>query len=57
MWCQLFHPSMKFGSIPLFLSFFAVAMSVNHRKDKYNKSADQQHNEDGLIPPDFAEKL
>lgn len=32
-------------------------MGVNHRKDKKDKPARQQNNEDGFIPPDFADKL
>ena len=43
--------------MPLPVDFFAVAMGVNHRQDKEDKPADQQHNDDGLIPPEVADKL
>jgi hypothetical protein len=33
-----FDPSMMFDPMPLLVSFFAVTMGVNHRKDKDNQA-------------------
>jgi len=56
-----FNPSMMvvivLGAMPLLMDFFAVAMGIDHREDEDNESTDQQHNDDGLIPPDFADEL
>jgi hypothetical protein len=54
---RAFDPSMMLGSVPLLLDFFAVAVGVNHGKDKEHKPADHQHNEDGLMLPDVADEL
>jgi hypothetical protein len=48
---------MLLWQVALLLSFFAVTMGVNYGEDKNYKPAGQQNNEDGLIPPDFADKL
>ena len=56
-----FNPSvmmvMMLAPVPMLVDFFPVAMGVNHRQDKENKPADQQHDDDGLIPPEVADKL
>ena len=57
-----FNPSvmmmvMMLALMPLLVDFFPVAMGVNHRQDKENKPAHQQHNDDWLIPPEVADKL
>lgn len=48
---------MLFEMMPLLVGFFTVAVGVNHGQDKDNNPPDQQHNDDGLIPPDLANEL
>ena len=48
---------MLFGLMPLLVDFLAVPMGVNHRQDEDNNPANQQHHDDGLIPPDLADEL
>lgn len=48
---------MTFAPIPFLLNFFAVAMGVHHGQHKEDKPADQHNDDDGLILPDFTDKL
>ena len=55
--CRRFGPSMMFGPMPLLVSFFAVTMGVNHRKDKDNQAANHEDDDDRFILPYIADKF
>ena len=40
-----------------FLPFLPVTISVNHQKDKNHKAGDHENDNDGLVPPYFANKI
>jgi hypothetical protein len=52
-----FDPSMMFDPMPLLVSFFAVTMGVNHRKDKDNQATNHQDDDDRFILPYIADKF
>jgi hypothetical protein len=49
-------PSVIFGSVPLLVFFFAVAMGINHRKTQNYHAANRQNDYDRLILPYLADK-
>jgi hypothetical protein len=48
---------MILGPMPFFLIFFAVTMGVNHGENENRQPGNQQNDDDGFIPPDFADKF
>jgi hypothetical protein len=52
-----FDLSMMFGPMPLLVSFFAVTMGVNHRKDKDNQATNHEDDDDRFILPYIADKF
>jgi len=48
---------MIFGPVPPFVVFFAVAMGVNHAKNKNRQAAHHQDDEHGVILPDRFDKF
>jgi hypothetical protein len=47
-----FNRSMVFVLRPVLVSFFAVAVRINHAKDKNNQPAHRQYDEHGFVSPD-----
>lgn len=46
-----------FSFRPLLFPFLPVAMGVNDHQDKKEESANQQHEDDGLVLPDFGQEI
>jgi hypothetical protein len=49
--------SMMFVPMPFLVNGFAVTMRVDHQQEQNNQTANNQYDNDGLIPPDFADKF
>lgn len=49
--------SMMVVPMPFLVNGFAVTMRVDHQEEPNNQTANHQYDDDGFIPPDFADKF